>query len=81
MFLRDIYPGAKRSPVEWIRMMATPEINPDVKMAGRLTYYSLLNKDLTDFNRISYYYERFCKDFVMYFSFSTYKLSQSKVQG
>ena len=44
MFLRDIYPGAKRSPVEWIRMMATPEINPDVTMAGTITYYPLLNK-------------------------------------
>ena len=34
MFLRDVYPGAKRSPVELVRMMATPEIDPNVKMAG-----------------------------------------------
>lgn len=35
MFLKDVYPGSKRSPVELAKMMATPEINPDVKMSGK----------------------------------------------
>ena len=33
-FLRDTYPGAKRSPVEMIRMMAMPDIKPDTAIKG-----------------------------------------------
>ena len=42
MFLRDVYPGAKRSPVELVRMMATPEINANIKMAG-ISFLTHLN--------------------------------------
>ena len=37
MFLNDVYPGAKISPVELAKMMATPEISPDVMMKGKLS--------------------------------------------
>ena len=35
MFLNDVYPGAKKSPVELAKMMATPEISPDIMMKGK----------------------------------------------
>ena len=34
-FLTDIYPGAKRNPVEMVKVWATPEINPDVLLRGK----------------------------------------------
>ena len=33
-FLKDTYPGARQSPTQMIRMMATPDIQPDVAIAG-----------------------------------------------
>ena len=35
-FINATYPGAKKSPVEMVQMMATPEIKPDVTLAGKL---------------------------------------------
>ena len=35
-FINATYPGAKKSPVEMVKMMATPEIKPDVTLAGKL---------------------------------------------
>ena len=37
IFLNDVYPGAKKSPVELAKMMATPEISPDVMMKGKIS--------------------------------------------
>ena len=43
-FLNDVYPGIKQSPILWAKMMATPEIKPDVSLAGKydvvLIFYS-----------------------------------------
>ena len=36
LFLQDKYPGAKASPVDLVNMLATPEIDPNIKNAGRL---------------------------------------------
>ena len=35
-FINATYPGARKSPVEMVQMMATPEIKPDVTLAGKL---------------------------------------------
>ena len=34
-FLKDTYPGAKKSPVEMVKMMAMPDIKPDTAIAGK----------------------------------------------
>ena len=34
LFLQDKYPGAKASPVDLVNMLATPEIDPNIKNAG-----------------------------------------------
>ena len=39
-FINATYPGAKKSPVEMVQMMATPEIKPDVTLAGKLSSLS-----------------------------------------
>ena len=33
-FLNNVYPGAKKSPAEMVNMLATPEIDPSIKIAG-----------------------------------------------
>ena len=33
-FLKDTYPGAKSSPTAMVRMMGTPDIQPDTAIAG-----------------------------------------------
>ena len=33
-FLKDTYPGAKSSPAAMVRMMGTPDIQPDTAIAG-----------------------------------------------
>ena len=33
-FLEEVYPGAKKSPAEMVNMLASPEIDPSVKLAG-----------------------------------------------
>ena len=42
-FINATYPGAKKSPVEMVKMMATPEIKPDVTLAGKLPSLSKKN--------------------------------------
>ena len=39
-FINAAYPGAMKSPVEMVKMMATPEIKPDVTLAGKLSSLS-----------------------------------------
>ena len=39
-FLRDVYPGIRRTPKEMVRMMALPDINPDANIAGASKPYS-----------------------------------------
>ena len=39
-FINETYPGAKKSPVDMVKMMATPEIKPDATLAGKLKFFS-----------------------------------------
>ena len=39
-FINDTYPGAKKSPVDMVKMMATPEIKPDATLAGKLQLFA-----------------------------------------
>ena len=34
-FLQETYPGAKKSPVEMVKMMAMPDIKPDTAIEGK----------------------------------------------
>ena len=39
-FLNDVYPGAKRSPIDYVKMMAMPDIDPDTAIEG-IIYFDL----------------------------------------
>ena len=34
-FLVEVYPGAKSSPVDYVKMMAMPDIEPDTAIEGK----------------------------------------------
>ena len=38
-FINETYPGAKKSPVDMVKMMAAPEIKPDATLAGKLDLF------------------------------------------
>ena len=41
-FLVEVYPGAKSSPVYYVKMMAMPDIDPDTAIEGkRITMLAL----------------------------------------
>ena len=76
MFLRDVYPGAKRSPVELVRMMATPEIDANIKMAG-ISFLTHVNMVMIfDYVFISLKFISVDLLNLLFFSISYYKNSQ-----
>ena len=32
--MRDTYPGAKRSPIDYVKLLAMPDIKPDMAIKG-----------------------------------------------
>ena len=45
-FLRDTYPGAKKSPVDYVKLLAMPDIKPDMAIKGTKKLDQILKHNL-----------------------------------